>query len=67
MDNDTIIDRVAFGLPEFIIEKIDRDKIENTQDLINELQKLKGTTNKKRSFKKKFEPEHKVRNEEKKP
>ncbi|KYN00612.1 hypothetical protein ALC62_08610 [Cyphomyrmex costatus] len=67
MDTDTIIDRIAFGLPEFIREKIDRDEIENTKDLINELQKLEGITNKKKIFKKESKPEYRVRNEEKKP
>lgn len=67
MDADTMIDRIAFGLPEFIREKIDRDEMENTKDLINELQKLEGITDKKKIFKKEGKPEHKVRNEEKKP
>jgi len=65
MDADTMIDRIAFGLPELIREKIDRDEIENTKDLINELQKLEGITEKKKIFKKEGKPEYKVRNEEK--
>lgn len=67
MDEDTIIDRIAFGLPEFIREKIERDEIENTQDLIKELQRLEGIIDKKKIFKKDGKPEHKIRNEEKKP
>lgn len=67
MDADTMIDRIAFGLPEFIREKINRDEIENTKDLINELQKLKGIENKKKIFKKEDKPKHKFKNEEKKP
>ncbi|XP_070171327.1 uncharacterized protein [Polyergus mexicanus] len=67
MDTDTMIDRIAFGLPGFIREKMDRDKMKNTKDLINELQKLEGITDKKKIFKKEGKPEHKGRNEEKKP
>lgn len=66
-DADTMIDRIAFGLPEFMREKINRDEIENTKDLINELQKLEGITDKKKIFKKEGKPEYKVKNEEKKP
>lgn len=60
-----MIDRIAFGVPEFIREKIDRDEMEDTKDLINELRKLEGITDKKKIFKKEGKPEHKVRNEEK--
>lgn len=67
MDTDTMIDRIAFGVPEFIREKIDRDEMEDTKDLINELRKLEGIADKKKIFKKEGKPEHKVRNEEKKP
>lgn len=67
MDEDTIIDRIAFGLPEFIREKIERDEIEDTQDFIHELQRLEGIIDKKKIFKKEGKPEHKIRNEEKKP
>jgi len=67
MDADTMIDRIAFGLPELIREKIDRDEIENTKELINELQKLEGITDKKKIQKKEGKPEYRVRNEEKKP
>lgn len=67
MDMDTIIDRIGFGLPEFIREKINRDKIKETQDIINELQKLEGIGEKKKTIRTEGKPEHKIKNEEKKP
>ncbi|GLV46716.1 hypothetical protein CBL_20920, partial [Carabus blaptoides fortunei] len=67
IDADTMIDRIAFGLPEFIREKIDRDEMENSKDVINELQELERKTDKKKILKKEGKPEHKVRNEDKKP
>lgn len=67
MDADTMIDRIAFGLPEFIREKIDREKIKDTRDLVNELQRLEGITEKKKIFKKEGKSEHKFGSEEKKP
>lgn len=67
MDTDTMIDRIAFGLSEFIREKIDRDEMKDTKDLINELQKLDGITDKRKIFRTKEKSEHKVRDEGKKP
>ncbi|KAK2576959.1 hypothetical protein KPH14_000877 [Odynerus spinipes] len=67
MDTDTIIDRIAFGLPDFIREKIDRDEIKDTKDLINELQGLQGIADKMKIFKKEGKPEYKGRYEERKP
>ncbi|XP_025994927.2 uncharacterized protein LOC120358122 [Solenopsis invicta] len=67
MDADTMIDRIAFGLPDFIREKIDREEIKNTRDLVNELQKLEGITDKKKTFRKEGKPENRVKNEERKP
>lgn len=39
MEVDIVIYRIAFSLPEFIRDKIDRDDITDTKDLIKELQK----------------------------
>lgn len=62
MDADTMIDRIAFGLPEFI-----REKIKNTRDLVNELQRFEGITDKKKIFKKEGKTEYKFKSKEKKP
>ncbi|XP_078051940.1 uncharacterized protein LOC144478092, partial [Augochlora pura] len=67
MDADTMIDRIAFGLPEFIREKIDREGVKDTRDLVQELQKLEGLTDRKKTFRKEGKPEYKGRSEEKKP
>ena len=39
IDEDTMIDLLALGLPQPIRGKIDRDKLKDTKDLINELRK----------------------------
>ncbi|XP_076301736.1 uncharacterized protein LOC143219741 [Lasioglossum baleicum] len=39
IDGDIMIDLIALGLPQSIRKKIDREKLENTKDLINELRK----------------------------
>ncbi|XP_044741211.1 uncharacterized protein LOC123302367 [Chrysoperla carnea] len=51
IDIGTLIDLIAIGLPNFIADKIDRETIESTEELCNELGKLehcvlKKTTNK---------------------
>lgn len=62
IDQDTLIDIIALGLPEFIRKKIDRDQIKNITDLFNEIRKCEDlmykknnttTRNSKLDFKKK--------------
>lgn len=60
---DTLIDRIGAGLPDFIREKINRDELKSTRDLINELQKYEGKIEKKKYSNQNYKP----RNEEKKP
>ena len=43
----TMIDIIATGLPNFIMDKIDRDNLKNTEDLFNELGKLEHSVKKK--------------------
>lgn len=51
IDNSTLIDLIAVGLPEFIADRINRQKLHTTSDLFNELGSLehlmkRRTTNK---------------------
>lgn len=52
MDTETIIDLIAIGLPDCVSDNIDRETLQETQDLYNEISKLehlvkKTTTDKK--------------------
>ncbi|KAL3279589.1 hypothetical protein HHI36_017095 [Cryptolaemus montrouzieri] len=47
IDNDTLIDLIAMGLPNEIIEKIDREKLQRPKDLHNEIGKLEYLATKK--------------------
>lgn len=68
IDQDTMIDLIALGLPENIREKINRDELENTKDLIKELKNHEGKIEKKKNYKtKEFKLQNKTNNEEKKP
>lgn len=40
VDTGTLIDLIAFGLPNFVADKIDRETLQETEDLYNELGKL---------------------------
>lgn len=40
IDTGTLLDLIASGLPDFICDKIDREKLEASQDLFNEINKL---------------------------
>ncbi|KAI4475354.1 hypothetical protein M0804_014350 [Polistes exclamans] len=65
---DTVIDRIGFGLPENIREKIDREKLENITDLFNELRKHEGRMEKKINFKtRETKQDWRYKTEEKKP
>ncbi|KAK9739401.1 hypothetical protein QE152_g9015 [Popillia japonica] len=68
MDVDTVIDRIGFGLPEKVREKIDRENLENISDLFSELKKLEGKIGTKSNFKtKETKQDWRYKNEEKKP
>lgn len=47
IDNDTLIDLIATGLPNFVTDRIDREKLKKTDDLYNEVGKLEHLVNKK--------------------
>lgn len=40
MDTETLIDLIAIGLPNYVSDKIDRETLQETQDLYNEINKL---------------------------
>ncbi|KAK9745028.1 hypothetical protein QE152_g7264 [Popillia japonica] len=67
MDVDTVIDRIGFGLPENVREKIDRENLENITDLFSELKKHEGKIGKKNLKTKETKQEWRYKNEEKKP
>lgn len=48
IDTGTLIDLVASGLPEFILNKIDREGLQDIVDLFNEVNKYEHLVNKKR-------------------
>lgn len=50
IDNGTLVDLIAAGLPEFILNKIDREYLKDTVDLFNEVSKYEHLVNKKYSF-----------------
>lgn len=55
IDTGTLIDLVAAGLPEFVLNKIDREVLKDTVDLFNEVRKYEHMVNKKSFFaKRKF-------------
>ncbi|CAH0547050.1 unnamed protein product [Brassicogethes aeneus] len=53
IDTGTLIDLIAAGLPEFILNKIDRETLKDTVDLFNEISKYEYTINKKNAWIKK--------------
>lgn len=64
-DQGMLIDIIAAGLPDYIVEKINREELLETKDLFNDLGKLEPLVTKKlsRTSKNDFKP----KNEEKKP
>lgn len=50
IDAGTLVDLVAAGLPEFILNKIDRETLKDTVDLFNEVSKYEHMVNKKKFF-----------------
>lgn len=47
IDNGTLIDLIAIGLPNYVVDKIDREKLKKTEDLHNEIGKLEHLVSKK--------------------
>ncbi|GBO99433.1 hypothetical protein EVAR_76658_1 [Eumeta japonica] len=43
MDSKTMIDLIATGLPGFILQKLNRDELNDTTDLFNEIRKYEGS------------------------
>lgn len=64
MDTKSLIALIAVGLPEFILNKINKAELKETTDLFNELRQLECLVNKKK-FQKKLDSQKKY--EEKKP
>ncbi|KMQ82740.1 hypothetical protein RF55_22015 [Lasius niger] len=69
IDAGTLVDLVAAGLPEFILNKIDRETLKDTVDLFNEVSKYEHMVNKKNfsGKKKDINLNTKGRNEDHKP
>lgn len=72
IDTGTLVDLIAAGFPEFILNKIDREALKDTVDLFNEVSKYEHMVNKKNILPiKKFGDVSLIktndRNEEKKP
>lgn len=65
MDIKSLIALIAVGLPEFILNKIDKSELKETTDLFNELRQLECLVKKK--FQKKFTLDPQKNYEEKKP
>lgn len=67
-DTQTIIDHIAIGLPEFVLNRINRDDLKDSTDLFNEIKKYEGLMYKKNFTKvKEHKPDFKKRTKEKKP
>lgn len=49
IDSKTMIDLIATGLPEFILNKLNREELSSTTDLFNEIRKYEGMMYKKNS------------------
>ncbi|KYQ51731.1 hypothetical protein ALC60_09159 [Trachymyrmex zeteki] len=47
IDKETLIDLIAIGLPNYVSDKIDRENLQETQDLYNEISKLEHLVEKK--------------------
>lgn len=69
IDAGTLVDLIAVGLPEYILNKIDREALKDTIDLFNEVSKYEHMVNRKTyTFKKKYEPSRtNFKNENQKP
>lgn len=67
IDPGTLIDIIAAGLPEFILNRIDREILKNTVDFFNEISKYEHLVNKKNIFEKRKKFININNKEEKKP
>lgn len=69
IDTGTLVDLVAAGLPEFILNKIDREGLKDTVDLFNEVSKYEHMVNKKVFWAKRRYENQRIddKNEEKAP
>lgn len=68
IDSTTLIDLIATGLPEFILNKINRDELKDSTDLFNEIRRYEGMIYKKNPTKTKGgKLDFKRKTEEKKP
>lgn len=61
MDKQTLIDLIATGLPNFIVDKIDRNSLKETEELFNNIRGLEYLVNKRNLEKKLGSFESKVR------
>lgn len=68
MDTETLIDLIAVGLPNYVSDKIDRETLQETEDLYNEIGKLEHLVDKTKMEKKeKYSDKKFAKGEEKKP
>lgn len=68
MDKSTLIDLIATGLPDFVTNKISREKLKETENLFNELRSLEHLVRKNTYEKKKYTNQNlKEKNQEKTP
>lgn len=63
IDTDTLIDIIAAGLPNFIVDRIDRESLKETEDLFNEIGKLEHLTGRRKVEEKQkmYKTENKVK------
>lgn len=54
IDTETLIDLIAYGLPNYVADKIDRETLQETEDLYNELGKLEHFVEKNKYGKKNY-------------
>lgn len=68
IDTETLIDLIAVGLPNYVSDKIDRETLEGTEDLYNEIGKLEHLVDKTRMERKeRYSDRKSAKVEEKKP
>lgn len=69
IDTGTLVDLIAAGLPEFIMNKIDRETVKDTVDLFNEVSRYEHMVNKKSFLNKRINASLRTNgsNEEKRP
>lgn len=66
IDQGTLIDIIAVGLPDYIADRINREELQETKDLFNDIGRLEHLTNKKNfGNKKSSKIDYKEKNDEK--